>query len=192
MINSSNRLRHALQRELVKMNLKIETGRLVLIAETAELAAAAEAGRGELAAALEAEVPEEWPPEGTADAMALFAARLRREPTLAGWLAWYWVRPDPVTGSRTLIGDGGFTSPPVDGTVATGYSLLPAYRGKGYATEAVRALVEWAFAHQEVRKVIAETLPDNKRSIRVLQRAGFMRARKASEPGHLRFVLKRP
>jgi [ribosomal protein S5]-alanine N-acetyltransferase len=176
----------------VKTSLKIETERLELIAETRELAEAQAAGRRQLAAAIRAEVPEGWPPEGTAEALLMFAAHLRRDPTLAGWLVWYWILVDPATGSRTLIGDGGFTSPPVDGMVATGYELLPAYRGKGYATEAVRALVDWAFAHPEVRKVVAETLPDNEPSIRVLQRTGFRRARKSSEPGHIRFVLKRP
>jgi ribosomal-protein-alanine N-acetyltransferase len=135
-------------------------------------------------------VPE-WPLEGIEDALALFAAQLRRDPALAGWLSWYWILDDPATGRRTLIGSGGFTSPPVDGTVAIGYSLLPAYRGKGYATEAVRALTDWAFSHPTVLKIIAETLQDNRPSIRVLERAGFHRARKASEPGHLRFIIKR-
>jgi RimJ/RimL family protein N-acetyltransferase len=172
--------------------LKIKTEHLDLIAETAELAEAESAGRRQLSAALDADVPEEWPPEGIADAMALFAAQLRRDPALAGWLNWYWILVDPGTGRRTLIGSGGFTSPPVDGTVATGYLLLPAYRGKSYAIEAVRALVAWAFRHPEVGRIIAETLPDNELSIRVLLRAGFRRARKASEQGHVRFVLKRP
>jgi RimJ/RimL family protein N-acetyltransferase len=175
-----------------KTGLKIETERLELIAETAELAAAEAAGHGELAAALDAEVPGDWPPEGIDDAMALFAAQLRRDPALAGWLSWYWILVDPESGHRTLIGCGGFTSPPVDSTVATGYALLPAYRGQRYATEAVMALAAWAFSHPEVGRVIAETLPDNEPSIRVLQRAGFRRAGKASEPGCLRFILKRP
>jgi ribosomal-protein-alanine N-acetyltransferase len=162
-----------------------------LIAETAELASAETAGRLQLAAALDAEVADEWPPEGISDAMELFAAQLRRDPAMAVWLSWYFILVDRASGRRTLIGCGGFTSPPVEGTVAIGYSLLPAYREKGYATEAVKALTEWAFGHPEVRKIIAETLSDNEPSIRVLQRAGFRRARKASEPGHLRFVLKR-
>jgi RimJ/RimL family protein N-acetyltransferase len=172
------------------MTLKIKTERMELVAETVELAEAESAGRQQLSAALDADVPE-WPLEGIEDALALFAAQLQRDPALAGWLSWYWILVDPATGRRTLIGSGGFTSPPVDGTVATGYSLLPAYRRKGYATEAVRALADWAFSHPEVRKIIAETLPDNEPSIRVLQRAGFHRARKASEPGHIRFVIKR-
>lgn len=177
--------------EMLRTGLTIRTEHLELIAETAGLAAAEAAGRDQLAVALDAEVPEGWPPEGTADAMALFAAHLRRDPALAGWLSWYWILVDPASGSRTLIGCGGFTSPPVDHAVAIGYSLLPAYRGKGLATEAVRALTEWAFRHPEVRKIIAETLPDNEPSIRVLLRAGFRRSRKASEQGHVRFTLKR-
>ena len=173
------------------MSLRIRTGRLELVAETIELADAEADGRRQLGVALDAVVPEEWPPEGIADALALFATCLRRDPTQAGWYNWYWILVDPVNGGRTLIGCGGFTSPPVNGTVATGYSLLPASMGRGYATEAVIALTAWAFTHPEVRKVIAETLPDNERSIRVLQRAGFRRTRKATEPGHLHFVLKR-
>jgi ribosomal-protein-alanine N-acetyltransferase len=173
-------------------SLKIETERLELIAETADLAAAESAGCRRLSAALNAVVPDDWPPEGIADAMALFASQLRRDPAMAGWLSWYWILADPESGRRTLIGCGGFTSPPVDSTVATGYALLPAYRGQGYATEAVRALAAWAFSHPEVGRVIAETLPDNEPSIRVLQRAGFRRAGKASDPGCLRFILKRP
>lgn len=172
-------------------SLKIETARLELVAETRDLADAEAAGDRELSTALDASVLE-WPPEGIADALELFASLLRRDPMLAGWLNWYWILVDPTTGHRMLIGSGGFTSPPLKGTVAIGYSLLPAYRGKGYATEAVTALTDWAFSHPEVRKIIAETLPDNEPSIRVLKRAGFQRAGKASEPEHVRFMLKRP
>ena len=173
------------------MGLKITTGHLELIAETAELAAAEASGRLHLVKALDADVPESWPPEGTADALDLFAAQLRRDPGLAGWLSWYWILVDPGTRHRTLIGCGGFTSRPVDGTVAIGYSLLPAYRGKRHSAEAVKALAEWAFSHGEVREIVAETLPDNAPSARVLLRAGFRRAGTASEPGHVRFVLER-
>lgn len=173
------------------MNLKIRTERLELIAETAELAVAESAGKGGLADALHTTVPENWPPDGIADAMELFGATLKRNPELSGWLNWYWVLLQPETGERTLIGCGGFTSCPVDGVVAIGYSLLPQYRGRGYATEAVKALVAWAFSYPEVCKVIAETLPDNKPSILVLKRAGFGPEPGASEPGHIRFALRR-
>lgn len=169
----------------------IRTERLELIAETAELGAAEVSGRNRLAAALGADVPENWPPDATRDTAEFFAVKLRRDPELAGWLNWFWILIEPVSGNRTLIGDGGFTSRPVDGVVAIGYALLPQYQGKGYATEAVKALIAWAFSHPEVSRIIAETLPDNVQSIRLLTRNGFRRVPGASEPGHIRFALER-
>lgn len=171
--------------------LKITTARLELVAETAELARAEIACDRQLSEALDAQVPEDWPLEDIEDALTMFAAKLRKDPGLAGWMSWYWIKAEHAD-SRTLIGCGGFTARPVDGVVAIGYSLLPAYRGKGYATEAVRGLVAWAFTHPEVREVIAETLPENAASVNVLVRAGFHRAGKPSEPGHLRFVIEKP
>jgi RimJ/RimL family protein N-acetyltransferase len=56
-----------------------------------------------------------------------------------------------------------------------GYTLLPEYRGRGFATRAVRLLTEWAFAHTDIARVIAGTLPSNVASQRVLERAGFVR-----------------
>ena len=172
------------------MKQTIRTQRLELVAETVEMAEAETAGRSSLEAALDAFVPEGWPPEGM-DAADMFAAMLRRDPGQAGWLSWYWILPDPATGTRTLIGCGGFTSPPVRGAVAIGYSLLREFQGKGFAIEAVKALIEWAFAHPEVREIIAETTPDNERSRHLLKKAGFRQKGEASEPGHLRFALGR-
>lgn len=54
-----------------------------------------------------------------------------------------------------------------------GYSLLPAYRGRGYATRAVNLVARWAFDHVCVARLIAGTDPANEGSQRVLQRAGF-------------------
>jgi [ribosomal protein S5]-alanine N-acetyltransferase len=173
------------------MDLRIRTERLELIAETAELGKAEVLGCGPLAEALCADVPENWPPENVRDVVEFFAAKLQREPELAGWLNWYWVLAEPATGRRTLIGGGGFTSRPVDGVVAIGYSVLPQYQRKGYTTEAVQGLTAWAFSHPEVRKIIAETLPDNEPSIRVLMRTVFRHVPGATEPEHIRFELER-
>ena len=75
---------------------------------------------------------------------------------------------------RTLIGDLGFKGRPNDeGTVEIGYSVLPAYRRRGFAWEAVRALVDWGLAQQEVRRIVAECRVDNGPSIRVLEKAGL-------------------
>ncbi|MGH7737957.1 MAG: GNAT family N-acetyltransferase [Candidatus Tyrphobacter sp.] len=54
-----------------------------------------------------------------------------------------------------------------------GYSLLQEFRGSGYATEAVRAVVEAAFATSKLRTVRAYCLPENERSRALLRRLGF-------------------
>ncbi|MES2097424.1 MAG: GNAT family protein [Pseudomonadota bacterium] len=53
-----------------------------------------------------------------------------------------------------------------------GYALVRAYWGKGIVTEAVAALIDLLFAEGQ-RRVFADTDPDNKASIAVLQRLGF-------------------
>lgn len=56
-----------------------------------------------------------------------------------------------------------------------GYALFPTWRGRGYATRAVRLLARWAFDHAGVIRLVADTVPDNTGSQRVLQRVGFRR-----------------
>ncbi|HEX6873372.1 MAG TPA: GNAT family N-acetyltransferase [Micromonosporaceae bacterium] len=56
-----------------------------------------------------------------------------------------------------------------------GYSMLPAWRGRGFATRAARLIARWAFEHTDIVRVIAGTAPDNLGSQRVLERAGFIR-----------------
>jgi RimJ/RimL family protein N-acetyltransferase len=73
-----------------------------------------------------------------------------------------------------LVGGAGFKGSPRDGVVEIGYSMLEAHQGHGYCTEAVRALIGWAFGHPEVRLVIAHTLPELRPSIRVMEKCGFV------------------
>jgi len=91
-----------------------------------------------------------------------------------------------------LVESGGFKgSPQPDGTVELGYSVLPQYRGRGYATEAVAALLLWAFSHNEVARVIAETALENRSSVRVLEKLGFACIGQGSQARTMRFELVR-
>ena len=53
-----------------------------------------------------------------------------------------------------------------------GYAFSPRNQGHGYATEAVRSLLDWLFA-QGAERVFANTYTDNTRSVTLLQRLGF-------------------
>lgn len=61
-----------------------------------------------------------------------------------------------------------------------GYVLLPAEWGKGYATEAMSALLDWGFEALALHRVEADIDPRNTASAKLLERLGFARE------GHLR------
>jgi ribosomal-protein-alanine N-acetyltransferase len=56
-----------------------------------------------------------------------------------------------------------------------GYCLDDAQWGHGYATEAARALLQWAFDTLDLNRVQAETDTRNAASARVLEKIGFVR-----------------
>ncbi|KQW50968.1 GCN5 family acetyltransferase [Nocardioides sp. Root1257] len=56
-----------------------------------------------------------------------------------------------------------------------GWVLDPAYAGRGYATEAVRALLRYCFDDLGVRRVVANCFLDNDASWRLMERVGMRR-----------------
>jgi [ribosomal protein S5]-alanine N-acetyltransferase len=60
-------------------------------------------------------------------------------------------------------------------SASLGYCLDDAAWGCGYATEAARALLQWAFDLLDLNRVQAETDTRNVASARVLEKLGFMR-----------------
>ncbi len=54
-----------------------------------------------------------------------------------------------------------------------GYWLGEAFWGRGLATEAVCAIVEWGFANFDIARIYAGVLEWNPASARVLEKAGF-------------------
>jgi RimJ/RimL family protein N-acetyltransferase len=73
----------------------------------------------------------------------------------------------------SLIGSMDLSLEPDRMTGALGYWIGEDYWGQGYATEAARAVIEFAFDILKLNAVVASALPDNDRSIRVLQKAGL-------------------
>lgn len=108
---------------------------------------------------------------------------------------WEWLAPRVVEGDRDarlldwgtrlvrltddrgpVVAEVGFHGPPVgDGWVEIGYRVVTDYRRRGFAEEASRGLVEWAFT-QGVAGVRAAITPANEASVRLAQKLGFARA----------------
>ncbi|ASZ10518.1 GNAT family N-acetyltransferase [Chitinophaga sp. MD30] len=119
---------------------------------------------------LDVHAPEDWPREDLVEALPYFISQLQQQPDAYPWFCWVIVDKD----IRTIAGDIGFKGVPNKaGAVEIGYSILPAYRNKGYATEAVEGMLSWAFMHQSVRRVLAECDVTNIASVNVLQKAGM-------------------
>ena len=75
---------------------------------------------------------------------------------------------------RCVIGSAGFKGAPDAGGMAEiAYGIVPSCEGRGYATEAAKALVEFAFGTDAVQVVRAHTLPVANASTRVLRKCGF-------------------
>ena len=60
------------------------------------------------------------------------------------------------------------------GEVDLGYRLLPAYWGRGLATEAGRAVLDFSFRHLRLGRIIGLVNPRNPASVRVLEKIGMM------------------
>jgi RimJ/RimL family protein N-acetyltransferase len=156
---------------------------------TIELLAAERAGGDHLARALGVAPPPTWPPELYDDDDLARYSRLLADPANAGWVLYYVLeRANP---SR-LVGVAGFAGRPgPDGVVEVGYSVLPPYRRRGIASEALATLVRQAFGRSSVRCIAAETFPSLEASIGVLRRNGFRPVPASGRNGTLRFELPR-
>ena len=153
----------------------IQTPRLdLVVARERQLRAELESGAA-LASALGCVVPSSWPPEFyDADAVRYSLNWLLKHPDEAEWGFYYFLERESAGARPTLVGAGGFKgAPEADGIVELGYSIVPERRRRGYATEATRAMVAFAFASPRVRSVVGQTLPSLVASIGVLEKAGF-------------------
>ena len=83
----------------------------------------------------------------------------------------------------THIGDLCFKGLGANGAVEIGYGILEEYQGRGYATEAVCAAVNWALQQPGVTRVEAETEQNNRASKRVLEKCGFLPSGTVGEEG---------
>lgn len=134
----------------------------------------------ELAALLGVRPADGWLEFGAAkEAMQPSYEYLRAHPSALGWWTYLFVH----TADKALVGLGGFKGEPdAEGVVEIGYSVAPGYRGRGLAAEAARGMIDYAFAHPRVTRVIAHTLPEPNASTKVLERVGMRFAGEVNDP----------
>jgi RimJ/RimL family protein N-acetyltransferase len=152
-------------------SLQVRTSRLDLTPMTADVIDALLAADGpRLLALTGARFRHPSPPPYMADALPVVRDRLRLRPAEVPWWNWLIVNraADEVVGSVAFGG-------PVnqDGAVLVGYAIYADYEGRGYATEAVKALVAWAFGQPGVREVRALAPVWNTPALRVAENVGM-------------------
>jgi len=172
-----------------RSTLVIETNRLTLVPATVELARSEASGGHEFSGLLGASVPKNWPPETLADALPLLLKWIEAAPDEIGWFSWYALMQAEAPSFPILIGGCGFFGPPFNGTVQIGYSVLSQFQRRGFATEMVRGIVDWAMKQPAVMRIIAETEWENPASVRVLEKVGFTATGSTADMKGTRFEL---
>ena len=150
------------------------TTRLELHPMTVPFVEAVVAGHRALAEELaRARLPDLWP--GRALIERAFSASLERIREAPG--AHLWGHRLMITrhGERFVVGSVVFHNEPDEsGTVEIAYGVEGESQGKGYATEAVMASLEWALDQPRVTRVTATTFPWHARSRRVIAKCGMV------------------
>ena len=89
----------------------------------------------------------------------------------------YWVIEEKTSGE--FVGDVGFADFKRDiaasmrGKPELGFALASRFHGKGYATEAVRAALEWADSELRAPATVCLVTPQNAASLRVVEKCGY-------------------
>ena len=168
----------------------LNTARLRLIAITPAMLDAERRADGSFAKLIGAKVTTEWPPEHWEPHVLDFIQKQTEDDErTAGWNRYVLLKGGLWRGSTLIGAVGGFVKP--RGDVEIGYSTLPAYQRRGYATEAARALVEMLLADESVQSVSAQTFPRLPESIKVMERCGMSFVGEGDDEGTVRYRRSR-
>lgn len=120
-----------------------------------------------------AEIPADLP-EQLSVFVTYRLAQLDADPAIQRWLA----RAMVLTGSdgkRQVIGTIGFHGAPDDlGRLEVGYRIEPEFRRRGFTSEAVRGMFDWAAVEGGISRFIASVRPDNEASLALVRSLGFV------------------
>lgn len=134
-------------------------------------------GNNTLARVMGVNVPKKW--TEFRDTFTPSYHRWKAHPPLRDW----WVYLIIHVQDNMLIGSCGYKGEPdANGMVEIGYEVIPSYREKGLGTETAKGLLDHAFLHPSVRKVIAHTMAEENASGHILEKLGFAQTEDISDP----------
>jgi RimJ/RimL family protein N-acetyltransferase len=115
---------------------------------------------------------QDWPmPYSEADALATLAPQDALDDVARGMWVNLAIELDTADGP-VVVGDVAVGM--IDeGTAHIGYTLAPEHHGRGYASEAVEAVIDALFERADVHRIVASLDPDNAASMRLIEQLGF-------------------
>jgi ribosomal-protein-alanine N-acetyltransferase len=75
-----------------------------------------------------------------------------------------------MVGDLCIVGE-----PNADGEIEIGYGTYDEFQNKGFMTEAVSGIIEWAKTQAEIKAIIASTEKTNTASFKVLEKNSFLK-----------------
>ncbi|WP_309140528.1 GNAT family N-acetyltransferase [Streptomyces sp. PKU-EA00015] len=144
---------------------------------------------GELAAVLGGTHRAHWAEDFPADGDRVIAGFVTGSPDA---LHAYGHRLVVERDTGLVVGSIGLLWPPTDGAVEIGYGIVPSRRGRGYASEATRALAQFALTAPGVHTVHAQVELSNAASVRVLEKAGLRRWSSDADTARFRMTAADP
>jgi RimJ/RimL family protein N-acetyltransferase len=132
----------------------------------------------EATALIAAALPEDFPRDGERRFLELRLRQMRSDDRFLEWC------PHAVVLRGRMIGHAGYHGPP--GRNATqnpdavefGYTIEPAYRGRGYATDAANQLMRTA-EERGITQFVLSSSPDNEPSLAIIRKLGFVQTGEA-------------
>jgi ribosomal-protein-alanine N-acetyltransferase len=113
---------------------------------------------------------DSWMNSDVIDILPILKDNLSKSATPDGYGAWLFILRE----SDCVIGGGGFKgAPDANRTIEIGYDIYEEYRRKGYATEAVLALINWARKTNGDIRITADCEVNNIASMKVLKKVGM-------------------
>jgi len=128
--------------------------------------------RDDAEALLEIELPDVFPAEGERRFLATRLQQMRDDARFEMWC------PHAIVLDGRMIGHAGYHGPPgVNSTqnpkaVEFGYKTFPAWRGRGYATQAATMLIAIA-RERGIDQFVLSVAPDNEPSLAIVRKFGF-------------------
>ena len=116
-----------------------------------------------------------WPDNDVIETLPKIINNLSKVKSPTGFESWMIIKKE----TSEIIGDLGFKGFNYkDENIDIGYGIIKEERRKGYAEEAVKEIIKWAFSKEIIRKITANCLVENINSINLLTKFNFIELRR--------------